>query len=78
MASERGSRRAFVGVSALLFAAGAAVTVARCTSMSAMAVVGAAITVERVAPAGERVAKAIGVLVVGAGSFLTARAAGLV
>jgi predicted metal-binding membrane protein len=39
-----------------------------------MAVVAAAITVERLAPAGERVARAIGVLVVGAGYFLIARA----
>jgi predicted metal-binding membrane protein len=43
----------------------------------AMAVVAAAITVERLAPASERVARAIGVVVVGAGLFLIARAAGL-
>ena len=42
-----------------------------------MAAVGAAITVERLAPAGERVARAIGAVVVGAGLFLIARAAGL-
>jgi hypothetical protein len=42
-----------------------------------MAVVAAAITVERLAPAGERVARATGVVVVGAGLFLIARAAGL-
>jgi hypothetical protein len=42
-----------------------------------MAVVGAAITVERLAPAGERVACAIGAVAVGAGLFLIARAAGL-
>ena len=42
-----------------------------------MAVVAAAITVERLAPAGERVARAIGAVVVGAGLFLIARAAGL-
>ena len=42
-----------------------------------MAVVGAAITVERLVPAGERVARAIGVVVVGAGVVLIARAAGL-
>ena len=36
-----------------------------------------AITVERLAPAGERVARATGVVVVGAGLFLIARAAGL-
>ena len=45
--------------------------------LGAMAVVTAAITVERVAPAGERIARAIGVIVVGAGAFLIARAAGL-
>ena len=45
--------------------------------LRAMAVVAAAITAERLAPAGERVARAIGVLVVGAGSFLIARAVGL-
>jgi predicted metal-binding membrane protein len=44
--------------------------------LPAMAVVGAAITVERLAPAGERVARAIGAVVVGAGLFLIARAAG--
>ncbi len=43
----------------------------------AMAVVAAAITAERLAPAGERVARAIGAVVVGAGVFLIARAAGL-
>jgi predicted metal-binding membrane protein len=43
----------------------------------AMAVVAAAITVERLAPAGERVARAIGAVVVGAGLFLIGRAAGL-
>jgi Bacterial protein of unknown function (DUF899) len=42
-----------------------------------MAVVTAAVTVERVAPAGERIARAIGVVVAGAGLFLIARAAGL-
>jgi predicted metal-binding membrane protein len=45
--------------------------------LRAMAVVTAAITVERFAPAGERVARAIGTVVVGAGLFLIARAAGL-
>jgi hypothetical protein len=43
--------------------------------LRAMAVVGAAITVERLAPAGERIARAIGVAVVGAGLFLIAQAA---
>ncbi len=45
--------------------------------LRAMAVVTAAITVERLAPAGERVARAIGAVVVGAALFLIARAAGL-
>src|SRR6266568_4878409 len=36
MASERASQRAFFGVSALLFAASAAVTIVWCASMSAM------------------------------------------
>jgi predicted metal-binding membrane protein len=43
----------------------------------AMAVVGAAITVERLAPGGERVARATGAAAVGAGLFLIARATGL-
>jgi predicted metal-binding membrane protein len=43
----------------------------------AMAAVTAAITVERLAPAGECVARAIGAVVVGAGLVLIARAAGL-
>jgi predicted metal-binding membrane protein len=43
----------------------------------AMAVVAAAITVERLAPAGERVARAIGAVVVAAGLFLIALAARL-
>jgi predicted metal-binding membrane protein len=42
-----------------------------------MALVAAAITSERLAPAGERVARAIGAVGVGAGLFLIARAAGL-
>jgi predicted metal-binding membrane protein len=45
--------------------------------LRAMAVVAAAITSERLAPAGEHVARAIGAIVVGAGLFLIARAAGL-
>jgi predicted metal-binding integral membrane protein DUF2182 len=44
--------------------------------LRAMAVVAAAMTVERLAPAGERVARASGAVVVGAGLFLIARAAG--
>jgi hypothetical protein len=42
-----------------------------------MAVATTAITIERLAPAGERVARATGAVVVGTGSFLIARAAGL-
>jgi predicted metal-binding membrane protein len=42
-----------------------------------MAAVAAAITVERLAPAGERVARATGAVAVGAGLFLMARAAEL-
>jgi predicted metal-binding membrane protein len=42
-----------------------------------MAVVAAAITFERLAPSGERVARTIGVIIVAAGLLLTARAAGL-
>jgi predicted metal-binding membrane protein len=45
--------------------------------LRAMAVVAAAITVERLAPAGERVARATGAVAVGAGVFLIARATGL-
>jgi len=43
-----------------------------------MTVVTAATTLERLAPAGERVARAIGALLIGAGVLLVARAAGLV
>jgi predicted metal-binding membrane protein len=45
--------------------------------LRAMAVVGTAITVERLAPVGERIARAIGVVLVGAGVFLIAQAAGV-
>jgi predicted metal-binding membrane protein len=45
--------------------------------LRAMAVVAAAITVERVAPAGELIARASGVAVVAVGLLLMARAAGL-
>ncbi len=45
--------------------------------LRAMAVVAAAITVERLAPAGERVARATGGVAIGAGLFLIARAAGI-
>jgi predicted metal-binding membrane protein len=46
-------------------------------NLRAMAVVAAAITVERLAPAGERVARATGIVVLGAGLVLIARATGL-
>jgi predicted metal-binding membrane protein len=45
--------------------------------LRAMAVVAAAITVERIAPAAKRVVRATGAVAVGAGLFLIARAAGL-
>jgi len=45
--------------------------------LRAMAVVTAAITVERLLPAGERVARAVGAAGIGAGLFLIARAAGV-
>jgi predicted metal-binding membrane protein len=44
-------------------------------NLGVMAVVTAAITVERIAPTGERVARATGAIAVGAGLFLIARAA---
>jgi predicted metal-binding membrane protein len=46
-------------------------------NLRAMAVVTAVITIERLAPASDRVARAIGVAAVGTGAFLIARAAGL-
>jgi predicted metal-binding membrane protein len=45
--------------------------------IGAMAIVAVAITAERIAPAGERVARAMGVAIIGTGLFLIARAAGL-
>jgi predicted metal-binding membrane protein len=63
--------RCCVGLMAILLVTGA-------MELRAMAVVGAAITAERLAPAGERVARAIGAVVVAAGLFLIARAAGLI
>ena len=62
--------RCCVGLMAILLVIGV-------MDLRAMAVVAAAITVERLAPAGERVARATGGVVVGAGLFLIARAAGL-
>ena len=58
------------GLTAVLVATGV-------MDLRAMAVVTAAITAERLAPRGERVARAIGVVVVGTGMFMIARAAGL-
>jgi predicted metal-binding membrane protein len=59
-----------VGPVAILFVTGV-------MDLRAMVVVAAAITVERLTPTGERVARAIGTVVVGAGLFLIARAAGV-
>lgn len=50
--------------------------VAGVMDLRAMAVVTAAITAERLAPSGERVARAVGAVAVVAGLFLIARAAG--
>lgn len=52
----------------------AALLVAGVMNLGAMAVVMAAITVERLAPAGERAARAIGAIALAAGLFLIARA----
>ena len=46
--------------------------------LRAMAAVAAAITIERVGPASRRVALAIGIVVIGAGVVLLARASGLI
>ena len=45
--------------------------------LRAMALATAAITIERLAPSGERVAQVIGAAAVGAGLFLVAHATGL-
>jgi predicted metal-binding membrane protein len=45
--------------------------------LRAMAAVAAAITLERHAPAGERIARVIGCVIVGTGLLLVSRAAGL-
>jgi predicted metal-binding membrane protein len=58
------------GLTAILFGLGI-------MDLRAMAGVTVAITVERLAPAGERVARAVGAVAVGAGLYLIARAAGL-
>jgi predicted metal-binding membrane protein len=62
--------RCCVGLMAILLVIGV-------MDLGAMALVTAAITAERLAPAGPRVASAIGVVVIGAGVFLIAKAAGL-
>jgi len=58
------------GLTAVLFVVGV-------MDVRAMAVIAAAISVERLAHDGERAARIVGALVVGAGSLLIARAAGL-
>jgi predicted metal-binding membrane protein len=62
--------RCCAGLTAILLVAGV-------MDLRVMAVVAAAITVERLAPNGERVARVIGAVAVGAGLFLVVRAAGL-
>jgi len=47
-------------------------------NLGVMAVVAAAITAERVAPTGDRVARAVGAVAIATGLFLTARAVGFV
>ncbi len=59
--------RSCAGLTAILLVIGV-------MDLQAMALVAGAITAERLAPAGERVARAIGVVAVGAGVFLIARA----
>ncbi|HKC16132.1 MAG TPA: DUF2182 domain-containing protein [Steroidobacteraceae bacterium] len=61
--------RCCVGLTAMLLGLGV-------MELRAMAVVMAALTIERLAPAGERVARTIGAVVGGAGLYLIARAAG--
>jgi predicted metal-binding membrane protein len=58
------------GLTAVLFGLGV-------MDLRAMAVVTVAITVERLAPVGERIARAIGAVAIGAGLLVLARAAGL-
>jgi predicted metal-binding membrane protein len=59
-----------IGLTAILLVIGV-------MDLRAMAVVTAAITAERLAPRGERVTRAIGIVVVSAGLFMVARAAAL-
>jgi predicted metal-binding membrane protein len=58
------------GLTAILFDLGV-------MDLRSMAVVTMAITAERLAPAGKRVARAVGAVAIGAGLYLIARAAGL-
>ena len=58
------------GPTAILFASGV-------MNLRAMALVTAVITMERLAPAGERVARATGAIIIGVGLFLVVRAAAL-
>ncbi len=87
MIPERVPQRAFIGISAwrcgLRFGLHcgcccanlmAILLVKGLMDLGAMAVVTAAITVERLTPAGEHVARSIGAFFVGAGLFLIARA----
>ena len=62
--------RCCAGLTAILLAVGV-------MDLRMMAVVASAITLERLAPAGKRVAPVIGAVAVGAGLFLIVRAAGL-
>jgi predicted metal-binding membrane protein len=55
----------------------AVLLVAGVMDLRAMAAVTAAITLERLAPGGERVARAIGAVLIAAGLLAIARAAGL-
>ena len=59
-----------IGLTAILLVTGV-------MDLRAMTVVGAAITIERLAPAGERVARATGVVAIATGLLLLARATGL-
>jgi hypothetical protein len=61
MSRRMASERAFFCVSALLFIG--------VMDLRVMPLIAAAITVERLAPAGERVARTIGMVAVGAGCF---------
>ena len=62
--------RCCVGLMAILLVIGV-------MDLRAMVVVAGAISIERLAPAGERVARATGAIAIGAGLFLIARAAGV-